>query len=621
MAISYSLTYDANNYSGGYTVNIYINNIGDETIGDWTLEFDFAGDEQILSFWNVATYNQDGQHVVATNESYTGGIEPGQSAQIGMSVNSSNPFIPFNNITLNGIPPTIEYGTIYVTLSTPSFSPTIFTPTITIGPMSKQIEWGETEPFTLPADTTYIIQASSYMSNDYIFSGVATPEQVTLEPDGEPNVTVDYTQNEINPNTFGGYFASWSDRWANQGMSTDLANLPSYVNLVLVAFGRPDMTYSGDLNLDGTGLSFSYDGNVLKEAISILKQRNPATKVVLSIGGETYTGWDNWNIDTIATVVRDFGFDGIDIDFEPNGGFGCLPDASGTVQCRADEQYIDLIRTSRAALPRPMVVTASPFSVGAYGEDQWVDAPPANLANTGMFLNPMREAGEDLDFVNVQGYNAGEVFNPLQATQAYNYYFGNGILMGAHVPPEAYGNHIWTVAEINRVGSYINDNNVGGMMMWQLYATTSDPSDDYPNGQIMASAIARVLGFPNYNDPLFPLSNPSDLSNVDAITIMGMDARVPNNPSISSRIFPSGNNYEIIMYINEGYNANSITLYENGNAIQSINIEATTPYRQEYRFKLNAKPNGYYTYRMFVSNEFGGVYTDYLTLNINQVIN
>ncbi|WDV45142.1 glycosyl hydrolase family 18 protein [Clostridiaceae bacterium M8S5] len=618
MAIKYSLSYDANNYSGGYTVNININNIGDETIGDWTMEFDFAGDEQILSFWNVASYLQEGSHVTATNESFTGNIPPGGSAQIGMSVSSTNPFIAFNNVTLNGIPPTIEYGDISVTVNTPSFSPSIFTPTITIGDISMEIPWGETKPFTLPADMSYLIEAEPYVTTEYIYSGEATPNSVDLKPDTVVNVVVDYTQNEINPNVFGGYFASWSDRWANQGMSTDLANLPSYVNLVLVSFGKPDMTYSGNLNLDGTGLSFSYDGSVLKEAIAVLKQRNPSTKVVLSIGGETYTGWDEWDIDTIVTVVQDFGFDGIDIDFEPDGGFGCLPDASGVIKCRADQQYIELIQSARAALPRPMIVTASPFSVGAYGEDQWVDAPPANLANTGMFLNPMRTAGDDLDYVNVQGYNAGEVFDPLQATQAYNFYFGNGILMGAHVPPEAYGNHIWTVSEINRVGSYINDNNVGGMMMWQLYATTPDPSDDFPDNQIMASAIARNLGFPNYDAPLFPLSNPSDLSNVDNITIEGMNARVPNNPSISSRIFPSGNNYELIMYINSGYNATMVTLYENGNPIVCKAVTDTTPDRQEVRIKLSSKPDGYYSYRFLVENSFGAVYTDYLTLNILQ---
>lgn len=617
-AIQYALDFDASNYSGGYTLTITINNTGTTTIDGWTFAFDFNNDEQIIAFWNVATYQQMGTRVTATNETYNGTILPGGSTSIGMSVTSTSPFTPFNNITLNGVPPTIQYGMIKVTVNNPDFSTSIFTPVILIGDQREEIPWGTTRSFRLPAGTSYLISPQPYTTTEYIFSGTAMPPQVDLMPDAMVPVSVDYTQNEINPNVFGGYFPSWSDRWASQGNATDLANLPSYVNLVLVAFGMPDMTYSGDLNLEGTGLSFSYDGNVLQEAIAVLKQRNPSTKVVLSIGGETYPGWDNFNIDAISRVVRDFGFDGIDIDFEPAGGFGCLPDASGMVECRSDAMYIDLIRTSRQALPRPLIVTASPFSIGCYGEGQWVDAPPANLANTGMMLNPIRMAGDDLDYLNVQGYNAGAVFDPLQATQAYNFYFGNGVLMGAHVPPEAWGNHIWTVAEINRVGSYINNNAVGGMMMWQLYRTVPNPSDDYPNNQIMASAIARVLGFPNYNDPLFPLSNPSDLANVDSLTLQGMNSRVPTDPIISARIFPSGNDYEVIMYINEGYNATTITLFENGLPILSMEKTDLTPERQDARFTIPFKAEGYYTYRIQATNEFGSSYTDYLTLYIRQ---
>jgi hypothetical protein len=47
--------------------------------------------------------------------------------------------------------------------------------------------------------------------------------------------------------------------------------------------------YGGSLNLAGTGLQFSYDGPTLKQAVDALHQRNPNTKILLAVGGATYT--------------------------------------------------------------------------------------------------------------------------------------------------------------------------------------------------------------------------------------------------------------------------------------------------------------------------------------------
>ena len=41
----------------------------------------------------------------------------------------------------------------------------------------------------------------------------------------------------------------------------------------------------------GTGLSFSSDGRVVRDAIAALKARQPNTRVMLAVGGATYTNF------------------------------------------------------------------------------------------------------------------------------------------------------------------------------------------------------------------------------------------------------------------------------------------------------------------------------------------
>lgn len=511
--LAYTICYQASNYTGGYTLNIIIMNIGSVKIEDWTLDFDFPGDEVITSFWNISSFTQNGSSVSAASAEWNSIIKPNASITIGLSATSSRSFSTLLNVRLNDTRPIELLGNLEVTVSTPSFDPSLFTPSITVVGNTESIPFGSSYTFVdLTANQSYSITAAPFVDGNNLYSASITPNPVSVMPDETVSASVSYSSSPLNPNVFAGYFPSWSDRWASDGSMTDLANLPSYVNLVLVAFGVPDMNYTGNLDLTGTGLSFSYTGQVLKDALTTLKSRNPETKVVISIGGETYTNWEAFNPENIATFVRDFGFDGVDIDYEPAGGFNCSRNCpSCSITCTTDDFYVNLIETMRAQLPSPYLLTTTPFSVGAYGEGEFKDAPPANLTTTGMFLNVGARAGDMLDYILVQGYNAGVTFDPLQATQAYVSNFGDitKICMGAHVPPEAYGDHVWTVAEINRVGSYINDNNIGGMMMWELFRTNSNPSDNFPDNQIMASAIAEVLGFPNFDDPLFPLREDS----------------------------------------------------------------------------------------------------------------
>jgi len=77
-------TYTPNQWGGGFTANVTINNTMSSTaINNWTLTFSFQGDQKITSAWN-ATVSQTGENVSATNESYNATIPPGGSQSFGI---------------------------------------------------------------------------------------------------------------------------------------------------------------------------------------------------------------------------------------------------------------------------------------------------------------------------------------------------------------------------------------------------------------------------------------------------------------------------------------------------------------------------------------------------------
>jgi hypothetical protein len=61
----------------------------------------------------------------------------------------------------------------------------------------------------------------------------------------------------------------------------------------------------GSLSFTGTGLEFSSAGATVRDAVALLKARQPNTRVLLGVGGATYTncatrllggggGWRGW---------------------------------------------------------------------------------------------------------------------------------------------------------------------------------------------------------------------------------------------------------------------------------------------------------------------------------------
>jgi len=97
-SVAYSV---ASQWSGGFTANVNITNLGDP-VTSWTLTWSYTAGQQITQAWN-ATTTQSGGQVTARNMSYNGSIATNASTSFGFNGswnNSSNPTPA--GFTLNG---------------------------------------------------------------------------------------------------------------------------------------------------------------------------------------------------------------------------------------------------------------------------------------------------------------------------------------------------------------------------------------------------------------------------------------------------------------------------------------------------------------------------------------
>lgn len=294
------------------------------------------------------------------------------------------------------------------------------------------------------------------------------------------------------PRPFLAYHASWYEVAATRASQTTLARLPGYLTHVALSFVKPDLAYPGGLQLEGTGLQYPYGGAVLKEAIALLKQRQPEMRVLLSVGGATYHGWDRLDEAALARLVRDLGADGVDIDFEPTNP-ECTR-VSGRMRCADDALSIDIVRRLRAALPRPLVLSVAGWSVGAYGEGAFADAPPTSPWRGSLLALLQSQAAEDLDLVSIMSYDAGPAFRPAQAFRAYRAVWKGPLALGVSVMPASNGGPRFTVDYTGAMLTEILRDRQGGAMLYALREVPpGPPGPDNPDYRTLSALICLVL--------------------------------------------------------------------------------------------------------------------------------
>lgn len=274
------------------------------------------------------------------------------------------------------------------------------------------------------------------------------------------------------------YYESWSGNPSAQ----DIKELPPYVTHLMISFAKPDAIYTGNLDLSTSGLNLPYSGSTLKDAIKVAKQHNPKLKVLLAVGGATYHHWESINAKALSQLVVDLELDGIDIDYE-------APEPNA-------ELVNNITQILRDALPSDKTLTMAVMHVAAYGQDEWTHSQPTGSIWTG-FFHKISDALKQIDMINVMSYDAGSSYDVLEAYAAFNYYYNGVIAMGMQVPPEAWGDHVWTVNKVESIAQEIlTTREHDGLMLWSMHKNNDEVSDtnpDYPSANLLAISGCHEL--------------------------------------------------------------------------------------------------------------------------------
>lgn len=288
------------------------------------------------------------------------------------------------------------------------------------------------------------------------------------------------------------YLASWYEPPAAKPADTTIARLPGYVSMVALGFARPDMIYPEGGELSGSGLQFPYSTAFLRAAIKTLKARNPRTRVLVSVGGANYGRWDRYDEAALARLVRDLGADGVDLDFEP-----AQPDCRSNgarIACRSDTTWLELVARTRAALPRPLLLTVPGWSVGAFGEGAWAGSrPPSPWTGSMLALLRSKEAAK-IDLVTIMGYDAGPAFDPVEAFRAYRHHWRGPLAVGIQVlPSEVSGSLRFTAAYAGALLGAVTADPAAGAMLY-AFGLAPPGGEARAEAALLATTICRGLG-------------------------------------------------------------------------------------------------------------------------------
>jgi hypothetical protein len=93
--------YTVNQWSTGFTADVHITNLG-PALNGWTLEFDYAGNQQITQSWN-SSYGQSGRHVMLRDAGYNAAVATDAAVTAGFNASYSGSNPAPAAFTLNGL--------------------------------------------------------------------------------------------------------------------------------------------------------------------------------------------------------------------------------------------------------------------------------------------------------------------------------------------------------------------------------------------------------------------------------------------------------------------------------------------------------------------------------------
>ena len=241
------------------------------------------------------------------------------------------------------------------------------------------------------------------------------------------------------------YFETWSSRWVDNAAKMDLANIEN-ADVVNIAFVLPNCTYAlGQKTFENTGLNFSQDFQVVHDAIQLLRKK---AKVMLSVGGASYSDWSKFNPIGIWSLKKDLECDGIDIDWE--GGAKDAAMLTGFVK-------------QMALFKAPLSIAA--FSTGAYTDKaDWY---------SGVCIPMLKECGASLSWINVMSYDAGKDYDPIKAFAAYRKLYKGRIFLGCEIGVQGWGNALLTYDNVHDYLAFLATDTKPGIFVWAYYSAAA----------------------------------------------------------------------------------------------------------------------------------------------------
>lgn len=272
-----------------------------------------------------------------------------------------------------------------------------------------------------------------------------------------------------------GYFETWQATATWDPATYSIATVPAYVNIMPLAFAKPDSTYiAGSYNFNAAGLGIASTSSVAVGAIANAQAKGQ--KVLLSVGGATYQNFAALNVPATIALVKDLNLDGIDLDFEPSSGSCTNLNNELTLNCPTDAQLISIITQLRNGLDnyKPgLMLTAATWSIGAYGTSKYPTTTNGPVgSNSGIWINPLKQVGNKLNAIFLMSYDAGNAsttgYDPATALKAYISLYSGPVYQGIEVPPEAWGGNVSTPSQDVALATTAINNGGAGVMIWAL---------------------------------------------------------------------------------------------------------------------------------------------------------
>lgn len=290
----------------------------------------------------------------------------------------------------------------------------------------------------------------------------------------------------------GSYFCSWSSKWASKKEDVDIKDVES--DIIYISFAKPDCQYTSN-SFENTGLTFSSDFEIVADAVKDLSETKT---VMLSVGGGTYHGWDNLNVESLISLADDLHCKGIDIDWEPEDG-ASSSDKMAIIIDAFRSQYTGYLSFATA-------------HVGAYGHGPFINSQPASIY-TGCNYPGLIQSGDKLDWINVMAYDAGPTFNPLECYDSYKAIFSKKIYMGIEIGDQAWGGVITTLDQVQTLYNHIKDQG-DNLFVWSWLKP----------GPITFQQIAQISSVPSIiihepTEPIIDSPTKRPIESVDSPTV------------------------------------------------------------------------------------------------------